>query len=137
MDYRRELAARLRQVPFSLAEIARRAGVTRSWVSQAKAGKAHNLREETARRIHAAIDELVAEAAEGQRRIIHPGLEELARPEHAAVREALEISDDLIAQARMWVLTDSEGRSLMPSLKAAIRMLQAASESMAAASRRG
>jgi len=77
MDYREELALRLRRVPFSAAQVADRAGKSRAYVARVKSGEAPGLTLETARMIHAGIDALILEAT---------GMEKHEAPEHIGVR---------------------------------------------------
>jgi transcriptional regulator with XRE-family HTH domain len=85
MSYREDLQRRLQGAPFSLAAIARAAGVSREWVSKARSGQAHKITPETAARIQQAIDQLVAQALRGERQH-HPGIEALAANRHLRAR---------------------------------------------------
>ena len=80
MDYREELVARLRKVPFSAAQVADRAGKSRAYVARIKSGEAPGLTLETAQQVHAGIDALIVEATgmTAQEAPDHPGVRELA-----------------------------------------------------------
>lgn len=62
MDFRAELQERLERVPFSAAQVARAAGLSREWVAKARKGKAYKIGWDTAQRIHSAIDALAEQA---------------------------------------------------------------------------
>jgi len=56
----------------------------------------------------------------------HPGIEELARPENAAIREATGIPDDLVAAARRWLLYGPDGEPWpIGTIQEAIDLLKA------------
>lgn len=103
MAYREDLARRLKQVPFTLATIAREAGVSREWVSKARNAKAHTVTPETAQRIGEAIDRLTALAlASGEvSRQHHPGVEGLA--ENGDLMRRHHVSDAEISWLRSLV----------------------------------
>lgn len=104
MDFRAELQERLGRVPFTAAQVARAAGLSRDWVAKARKGTAYKIGWDTAQRIHAAIDALAEQAQprvqEPSPRPEHPGVERLALILQAAPGEA--VSPEELDDLRTW-----------------------------------
>lgn len=113
MSYREDLKRRLQGIPFSMAAVARTAGVSREWVSKARSGHAHKITPETAQRIHQAIDELVAQALRGERQQ-HPGIEALAANRNLMARHHISAGElEQLREIRMSRPIQDEMAALM------------------------
>lgn len=128
MDFREELARRLRRTSFSMAKIAKSADVSREWVSKAKSGRAHTVSEETADAIHRALNDLIErECRWNAEPLDHPVLKVLEAD--AQLRESLGLSAEDIEDLRgaTWIgrplTTIAEVRKLLPGIRAAQRLL--------------
>lgn len=98
-------------MPFSAAQIAREAGLSREWVAKARKGNAYKIGWDTAQRIHAAIDALAERASPQSEPVAapapqhHPGLKLLAADKPLCSRRGF--TADLIRQVSGWTTGDT------------------------------